>query len=224
MSWLTMLHPSHLVLLASSVPLLWFRCRRVWVTVWSLQMPSEWVAAGIKCVLFCLLSLVTVHFVVISCQLVWEICWVFYSMFSQSVCRSVRRWSCQPNSWSLFGHELWEVGENIRSQIQAAEMCFPQMSDWLNPRRKGGKLWVKSLLLCIERSQWRRLGHLTQDPLWLGSQEVAAEREAWWSICSNCCPYNLDLDKMNEWIKMKHLIHHCGLISSHEFDQTTALR
>ena len=76
--------------------------------------------------------------------------------------------------WSIYvpnltyGHELWIVTERTRLRIQAAEMGFFRRVSGLSLRdrvrslviREG--LRVEPLLLCIERSQMRWLGHLVR--------------------------------------------------------------
>ena len=78
--------------------------------------------------------------------------------------------------WSIYvpiltyGHELWVVTERTRSRIQAAEMGFLRRMSGLSLRdrvrssviREG--LGVEPLLLRIERSQMRWLGHLVRMP------------------------------------------------------------
>uniref|UniRef100_A0A8C6LTA7 Reverse transcriptase domain-containing protein n=1 Tax=Nothobranchius furzeri TaxID=105023 RepID=A0A8C6LTA7_NOTFU len=69
-----------------------------------------------------------------------------------------------------YGHELWVVAERTRSWIQAAEMSFLRRVAGLSLRdrvrssviREG--LGVDLLLLHIERSQLRWLGHLVRMP------------------------------------------------------------
>uniref|UniRef100_A0A8C6KZ86 Reverse transcriptase domain-containing protein n=1 Tax=Nothobranchius furzeri TaxID=105023 RepID=A0A8C6KZ86_NOTFU len=69
-----------------------------------------------------------------------------------------------------YGHELWVVTERTRSRIQAAEMSFLRRVAGLSLRdrvrssviREG--LGVDPLLLHIERSQLRWLGHLVRMP------------------------------------------------------------
>uniref|UniRef100_A0A8C6MCM8 Reverse transcriptase domain-containing protein n=1 Tax=Nothobranchius furzeri TaxID=105023 RepID=A0A8C6MCM8_NOTFU len=69
-----------------------------------------------------------------------------------------------------YGHELWVVTERMRSWIQAAKMSFLRRVSGLSLRdrvrssviREG--LGIDSLLLHIERSQLRWLGHLVRMP------------------------------------------------------------
>ncbi|XP_048880792.1 uncharacterized protein LOC125748552 [Brienomyrus brachyistius] len=69
-----------------------------------------------------------------------------------------------------YGHELWVVTERTRSRVQAAEMSFLRRVAGLSLRdrvrssviRRG--LRVEPLLLRIERSQMRWLGHLIRMP------------------------------------------------------------
>ena len=69
-----------------------------------------------------------------------------------------------------YGHELWVVTERTRSRVQAAEMSFLRRVAGFSLRdrvrssviRRG--LGVEPLLLRIERSQLRWLGHLTRMP------------------------------------------------------------
>uniref|UniRef100_A0A8C6W0Z1 Reverse transcriptase domain-containing protein n=1 Tax=Nothobranchius furzeri TaxID=105023 RepID=A0A8C6W0Z1_NOTFU len=69
-----------------------------------------------------------------------------------------------------YGHELWVVAERTRSRIQAVEMSFLRKVAGLSLRdrvrisviREG--LGVDPLLLHIERSQMRWLGHLVRMP------------------------------------------------------------
>ncbi|XP_051789808.1 uncharacterized protein LOC127529636 [Erpetoichthys calabaricus] len=69
-----------------------------------------------------------------------------------------------------YGHELWVVPERTRSRIQAAEMSFLRRVSGLSLKdrvrssviREG--LRVEPLLLRIERSQMRWLGHLIRMP------------------------------------------------------------
>uniref|UniRef100_A0A3B5Q8Y2 Reverse transcriptase domain-containing protein n=1 Tax=Xiphophorus maculatus TaxID=8083 RepID=A0A3B5Q8Y2_XIPMA len=70
----------------------------------------------------------------------------------------------------IYGHELWVMTERTRSRIQAAEMGFLRRVAGLSLRdrvrssviREG--LRVEPLLLHIERSQLRWLGHLVRMP------------------------------------------------------------
>ena len=78
--------------------------------------------------------------------------------------------------WSIYvptltyGHELWVVTERTRSRIQVAEMGFLRRVSGLSLRdrvrssviREG--LGVEPLLLLIEKSQMRWLGHLVRMP------------------------------------------------------------
>ena len=69
-----------------------------------------------------------------------------------------------------YGHELWVVTERTRSRVQAAEMSFLRRVAGFSLRdrvrssviRQG--LGVEPLLLRIERSQLRWLGHLIRMP------------------------------------------------------------
>nr|XP_054588623.1 uncharacterized protein LOC129153273 isoform X1 [Nothobranchius furzeri] len=69
-----------------------------------------------------------------------------------------------------YGHELWVMTERTRSRIQAAKMSFLRRVAGLSLRdrvrssdiRKG--LGVEPLLLWIDRSQLRWLGHLVRMP------------------------------------------------------------
>ena len=68
------------------------------------------------------------------------------------------------------GHELWVVTERTRSRVQAAEMSFLRRLAGLSLRDRvrssviRRELGVDPLLLCVERSQMRRLGHLIRMP------------------------------------------------------------
>ena len=70
----------------------------------------------------------------------------------------------------IYGHELWVVTERTRSRVQAAEMSFLRRVAGLSLRdrvrssdiREG--LGVEPLLLRVERSQLRWLGHLVRMP------------------------------------------------------------
>jgi len=70
----------------------------------------------------------------------------------------------------IYGHELWVMTERTRSRIQAAEMGFLRRVAGLSLRdrvrssviREG--LGVEPLLLHVERSQLRWLGHLFRMP------------------------------------------------------------
>ncbi|XP_051936482.1 uncharacterized protein LOC127610385 [Hippocampus zosterae] len=70
----------------------------------------------------------------------------------------------------IYGHELWIVTERTRSRIQAAEMSFLRRVSGLSLRDKVRSsviregLRVEPLLLHIERSQMRWLGHLIRMP------------------------------------------------------------
>ena len=68
------------------------------------------------------------------------------------------------------GHELWVMTERIRSRIQAAEMSFLRrvagrsLRDRVRSSVTREDLGVEPLLLHIERSQMRWLGHLFWKP------------------------------------------------------------
>uniref|UniRef100_A0A671UNG7 Reverse transcriptase domain-containing protein n=2 Tax=Sparus aurata TaxID=8175 RepID=A0A671UNG7_SPAAU len=69
-----------------------------------------------------------------------------------------------------YGHELWVMTERIRSRIQAAEMSFLRrvagrsLRDRVKSSVTREELRVEPLLLHIERSQLRWLGHLFRMP------------------------------------------------------------
>ena len=69
-----------------------------------------------------------------------------------------------------YGHELWVVTERTRSRVQAAEMSFLCRVAGLSFRDRVRSLVIREelrvdpLLLCIERSQMRWLGHLVRMP------------------------------------------------------------
>ncbi|TKS65493.1 LINE-1 reverse transcriptase -like protein [Collichthys lucidus] len=69
-----------------------------------------------------------------------------------------------------YGHELWVVTERTRSRIKAAEMSFLRRVAGLSLRDRvrssaiREELRVEPLLLRIERSQLRWLGHLVRTP------------------------------------------------------------
>ncbi|XP_061622105.1 furin (paired basic amino acid cleaving enzyme) a isoform X2 [Phyllopteryx taeniolatus] len=69
-----------------------------------------------------------------------------------------------------YGHELWVVTEKTRSRIQGAEMSFFRRVSGLSLRDRVRSsviredIRVESLLLHIERSQMRWLGHLIRMP------------------------------------------------------------
>ena len=69
-----------------------------------------------------------------------------------------------------YGHELWVMTERIRSRIQAAEMSFLRrvagcsLRDRVRSSVTREELGVEPLLLHIERSQLRWLGHLYRMP------------------------------------------------------------
>ncbi|KAI3374811.1 hypothetical protein L3Q82_021033 [Scortum barcoo] len=70
-----------------------------------------------------------------------------------------------------YGHELWVMTERTRSQIQAAEMSFLRRVAGLSLRDRvrsfdhsARSFGVEPLLLHIERSQLRWLGHLFRMP------------------------------------------------------------
>ena len=69
-----------------------------------------------------------------------------------------------------YGHEAWVVTERTRSRIQAAEMSFLRRVSGLSLRDRmrssviRERLKVEPLLLRIERSQMRWLGHLVRMP------------------------------------------------------------
>ena len=70
----------------------------------------------------------------------------------------------------IYGHEQWVMTERIRSRIRAAEMRFLRTAAGLTLRDKTHSstiresLKAKSLLLYIERSQFRWLGHVLRMP------------------------------------------------------------
>ena len=69
-----------------------------------------------------------------------------------------------------YGHELWVMTERTRSRIQAAEMSFLRrvagrsLRDRVRSSVTREELGVEPLLLHIERSQLRWLGHLYRMP------------------------------------------------------------
>ncbi|KAI3366038.1 hypothetical protein L3Q82_009865 [Scortum barcoo] len=69
-----------------------------------------------------------------------------------------------------YGHELWVMTERTRSRIQAAEMSFLRrvagcsLRDRVRSSVTREELGVEPLLLHIERSQLRWLGHLFRMP------------------------------------------------------------
>ncbi|TWW53877.1 R2DM Retrovirus-related Pol polyprotein from type II retrotransposable element [Takifugu flavidus] len=69
-----------------------------------------------------------------------------------------------------YGHELWVMTERTRSRVQAAEMSFLRRVAGLSLRDRvrssaiREELGVESLLLRVERSQMRWLGHLVRMP------------------------------------------------------------
>ena len=69
-----------------------------------------------------------------------------------------------------YGHELWVMTERTRSRIQAAEMSFLRRVAGLSLRDRvrssdiRERLRVEPLLLHVERSQLRWLGHLVRMP------------------------------------------------------------
>ncbi|TWW78306.1 hypothetical protein D4764_11G0004270 [Takifugu flavidus] len=69
-----------------------------------------------------------------------------------------------------YGHELWVMTERTRSRVQAAEMSFLRRVARLSLRDRvrssaiREELGVESLLLRVERSQIRWLGHLVRMP------------------------------------------------------------
>ncbi|TWW69275.1 hypothetical protein D4764_18G0000810 [Takifugu flavidus] len=69
-----------------------------------------------------------------------------------------------------YGHELWVMTERTRSRVQAAEMSFLRRVAGLSLRDRvrssaiREELGVEPLLLRIERSQMRWLGHLVRMP------------------------------------------------------------
>ncbi|KAK0137964.1 Delta-1-pyrroline-5-carboxylate synthase [Merluccius polli] len=69
-----------------------------------------------------------------------------------------------------YGHELWVMTERTRSRVQAAEMSFLRRVAGLSLRDRvrssviREKLGVDPLLLRVERSQMRWLGHLVRMP------------------------------------------------------------
>ncbi|TWW59948.1 hypothetical protein D4764_05G0000380 [Takifugu flavidus] len=60
-----------------------------------------------------------------------------------------------------YGHDLWVMTERTRSRVQAAEMSFLQRGRSSAIREELG---VEPLLLRVERSQMRWLGHLVRMP------------------------------------------------------------
>ena len=69
-----------------------------------------------------------------------------------------------------YGHELWIMTERTRSRIQAAEMSFLRrvagrsLRDRVRSSVTREELRVEPLLLHVERSQLRWLGHLYRMP------------------------------------------------------------
>ncbi|TWW62719.1 hypothetical protein D4764_04G0013660 [Takifugu flavidus] len=68
-----------------------------------------------------------------------------------------------------YGHELWVMTKRTRSRIQAAEMSFLSRVAGLSLRDRvrssaiREELGVEPLLIRVERSQMRWLGHLVKD-------------------------------------------------------------
>ncbi len=93
------------------------------------------------------------------------------------VCRSEEGEELQGEALDLpvnlrsYGHELWVMTERTRSQIQAAKMSFLRrvagcsLRDSMRSSVTREDLRVEPLLLDIERSQLRWLGHLFRMPL-----------------------------------------------------------
>jgi exonuclease III len=103
-----------------------------------------------------------------------------------------------------YGHELWVVTERTRSRIQAAEMRFLRRIAGLTLRHRvrssaiREKLNVEPLLLQIERSQLRWLGHLLRMPserlvhrIWsacpVGTRPRGRPRSRWRDQVSRIC-------------------------------------
>ena len=69
-----------------------------------------------------------------------------------------------------YGHELWVMTERMRSRVQAAEMSFLRRVSGLSLRDRvrnsdiRERLGVEPLLLHVERSQLRWVGHLVRMP------------------------------------------------------------
>ena len=130
-----------------------------------------------------------------------------------------------------YGHELWVMTERTRSRVQAAEMSFLRRVAGLSLRDRvrssviREELGVDPLLLRVERSQMRWLGHLVRMPPghlpgeedpghagetmslgWLGNAS-GSPRKSWTKWlgkgksglpCLGCCPRDPTPDKQQK--------------------------
>ena len=110
----------------------------------------------------------------------------------------------------IYGHEQWVMTERIRSRIRAAEMRFLRRAAGLTLRDRTSSssirdsLKAESLLLHIERSQLRWLGHVLRMPherlahqvfeaMPQGKRPVGRPRLTWRNYIARLCQERLGL-------------------------------
>ena len=92
--------------------------------------------------------------------------WIYQSILVPTLTSGHELWVPTLTS----GHELWVVTQRTRWRVQAAEMSFLRRLAGLSLRDRvrssviREELGVDPLLLRVERSQMRRLGHLVRMP------------------------------------------------------------
>ncbi len=100
-----------------------------------------------------------------------------------------------------YGHELWVMTERTRSRIQVAEMSFLRrvagrsLRDKVRSSATREELRVEPLLLDIERSQVRWLGHLFRMPPGLLPREVVEN-----SVLLKCRKLRREDQETSDWI------------------------
>ena len=114
----------------------------------------------------------------------------------------------------IYGHEQWVMTERIRSRIRAAEMRFLRRAAGLTLRDRirsstiRESLKAESLLLHIERSQLRWLGHVLRMPrerpahqvfeaMPQGKRPVGRPRLIWCNYVARLCQERLGLTWTN---------------------------
>jgi hypothetical protein len=110
----------------------------------------------------------------------------------------------------IYGHEQWVMTEKIRSRIQSAKMRFLHRVAGLTLRDKirssdiRETLQIEPLLLHIERSQLRWLGHVLRMPhdrlpyqifqaVPRGKRPIGRPRTSWRKYIEKLCEERLDL-------------------------------
>ncbi|CAF3333272.1 unnamed protein product [Rotaria sp. Silwood2] len=118
----------------------------------------------------------------------------------------------------IYGHEQWVLTEKLRSRIQSAEMRFLRRVAGLTLRDKirssdiRESLQIEPLLLHIERSQLRWLGHIIRMPhnrlpyqifnvTLSGKRPIGRPRTSWRKYIEKLCLERLNL----QWLKVQQV-------------------